>query len=65
MDLLWLAMRTRDGALVGDVPPPTVERLLAEELCEIDGVRLRPTLRGFLYNDRIAKMIAATIRDAP
>jgi oxygen-independent coproporphyrinogen-3 oxidase len=60
-DLLWLAMRTRDGAPLDDVPPRAVERLLAESLCEIDGVRLRPTLRGFLYNDRIAKLIAATM----
>jgi oxygen-independent coproporphyrinogen-3 oxidase len=65
VDLLWLAMRTRDGAPLREIPPRTAERLLAEELCEITGPRLRPTLRGFLYNDRIARMIAATVGDAP
>jgi oxygen-independent coproporphyrinogen-3 oxidase len=56
-DLVWLAMRTRDGAPLADVAPAAAERLLAERLCEIDGPRLRPTLRGFLYNDRIAKLL--------
>jgi hypothetical protein len=61
VDLLWLAMRTSDGAPLADVAAATAERLVAEGLCEIAGPSLQPTLRGFLYNDRIAKMIAATI----
>jgi oxygen-independent coproporphyrinogen-3 oxidase len=56
-DRIWLAMRTRDGALLADLPARLADRLLAQELCEIDGPRLRPTLLGFLHNDRIARVV--------
>jgi putative oxygen-independent coproporphyrinogen III oxidase len=62
IDRLWLGLRTRDGAAVADLTAAgrgaVADRLIAEGLCEIDGARLRPTLRGFLYNDRIAKLLS-------
>jgi hypothetical protein len=58
-DRLWLAMRTRDGAPLADVPARARDRLLADGLCEIVGARLAPTLRGFLHNDRVARTLVA------
>jgi len=65
VDLLWLGLRTRDGVAAADVAAAgraaVVESLISEGLCEaIDG-RIRPTLRGFLYNDRIARRLVASI----
>ena len=58
-DALWLAMRTCDGVAADRMPAGAAERLLAEGLVEERGGRVRPTLRGFLYNDRIAAQIVA------
>jgi putative oxygen-independent coproporphyrinogen III oxidase len=65
IDLLWLGLRTRDGVAEADVAAAgraaVVESLIAEGLCEVAGGRIRPTLRGFLYNDRIARRLVASI----
>lgn len=57
-DRLWLAMRTSDGAPLAGMPAALARRLVDDGLCEIAGAQLRPTLRGFLHNDRIARMVA-------
>lgn len=55
-DRVWLAMRTVDGvpaaALAG--APAFVAWLLDERLASVQDGRIRPTLRGFAYADRIA-----------
>ncbi len=56
-DLLWLAMRTRDGAPAAALPPSVVAWILAGGLGERDGDHLRPTLRGFLFADQVAARI--------
>lgn len=62
VDRLWLGLRTRDGVDVGEVTAagrgPIIERLIDEGLLERDD-RIRPTLRGFLYNDRIGRLLVA------
>ena len=61
-DRLWLGLRTRDGVAEADVAAAgragIVESLIAEGLLEAGGGRIRPTLRGFLCNDRIMRRIA-------
>jgi len=57
---LWLAMRASDGAPSeafagrGDL----LERLVADGLVDSRDGRVRPTIRGFLYNDLIARRVA-------
>ncbi len=57
-DRAWLGMRTRDGVAEEDLPGPVVAWMLAEGLAERVGLRISPTLRGFLMADRIAARIA-------
>jgi oxygen-independent coproporphyrinogen-3 oxidase len=58
-DRVWLAMRTVDGvpaaALAG--APAFVDWLLDERLARVQDGRIRPTLRGFAYADRIASRV--------
>jgi putative oxygen-independent coproporphyrinogen III oxidase len=60
-DRVWLGMRTADGvageALSG--APALVRWLLDENLATVGGGRIRPTLRGFAYADRIASRVFA------
>jgi oxygen-independent coproporphyrinogen-3 oxidase len=62
IDRLWLGLRTREGIAVDEVTAagrgPIIERLIDEGLLE-RGDRIRPTLRGFLYNDRIGRLLVA------
>jgi oxygen-independent coproporphyrinogen-3 oxidase len=53
-DLVWLGLRTSDGIARADVGEDLAAWLLSERLAEADGAWIRPTLRGFLYADRIA-----------
>ncbi|MBX3162804.1 MAG: coproporphyrinogen III oxidase family protein [Deltaproteobacteria bacterium] len=58
----WLAMRTVDGAPAGDLAahaPGVTPWLLDEGLAERRNERICPTLRGFLFADRIAARIVA------
>ncbi|MCW5808405.1 MAG: hypothetical protein KIT31_39005, partial [Deltaproteobacteria bacterium] len=58
----WLAMRTVDGAPAGDLAahaPGVNPWLLDEGLAERRNERICPTLRGFLFADRIAARIVA------
>jgi putative oxygen-independent coproporphyrinogen III oxidase len=61
VDRLWLGLRTLDGVAAAEVTAAgragVVDQLIAEGLCEPAGARVRPTLRGFLYNDRIARRL--------
>jgi putative oxygen-independent coproporphyrinogen III oxidase len=60
-DLIWLGLRTADGvgedALAGRAG--LADWLLAERLATRAGGRIHPTLRGFLYADRIAARVVA------
>jgi oxygen-independent coproporphyrinogen-3 oxidase len=62
VDRLWLAMRTLDGVRAADAEATpgaagALARLIDEGLCERAGARVRPTLRGLLCNDRIARTL--------
>ncbi len=64
IDRVWLAMRTIDGAGVADLDAlgaaardRLVARLGDEGLATLVDGRLRPTPRGFLFNDRIARHV--------
>jgi len=63
VDRLWLAMRTRDGAVEADLPPSLVDELVADRLAERRDGRICPTLRGFLMADRVAARIVQTMDD--
>lgn len=56
-DRIWLGMRTADGvdrsAFAGR--DELLSELLADGLAIADGDRIRPTLRGFLLNDFVAR----------
>jgi oxygen-independent coproporphyrinogen-3 oxidase len=58
-DRVWLGLRTSDGvaasALAGR--PRLVEWLVASGLVEVGPDRIRPTLRGFLYSDQVARRV--------
>ncbi len=58
-DELWLAMRTADGAPVAELPAAVVTWATREGLATVDGDRLRPNLRGFLFADQLAARIVA------
>jgi oxygen-independent coproporphyrinogen-3 oxidase len=53
-DLVWLGLRTTDGIDLAAAPASLVDWLLAEGLAVRSRTRIQPTLRGFLYADRIA-----------
>ncbi len=57
IDRAWLGMRTRDGVAETDLPAQVVDELLRDQLAERCGVRICPTLRGFLMADRIAARV--------
>ncbi len=55
---LWLSMRTSDGAPIDWFEAEgTIEELLRHRLAKEEGGRLRPTLRGFLYNNQIMRIL--------
>jgi oxygen-independent coproporphyrinogen-3 oxidase len=57
-DRLWLGLRTADGVAESDLAPTgIVDWLLAESLADRRGGRICPTLRGFLFADRIASRV--------
>lgn len=58
-ELLWLAMRTVDGADVGCMVgrEKVFDALLDEHLITRDEDRIRPTLRGFLYNNQLIRRL--------
>jgi oxygen-independent coproporphyrinogen-3 oxidase len=60
-DRVWLAMRTIDGVPAGALAgaPDFVAWLLDERLASVQDGRIRPTLRGFAYADRIASRVFA------
>ena len=62
-DRLWLGLRTSDGvdaALVGAAGADAALAGLAEAgLVELARGRWRPTLRGFLFSDQIARRVVA------
>jgi len=63
-DALWLGMRTSDGvseaALAGR--PRVRDGLVRDGLARAEGGRIRPTLRGFLHADEIARRLVAAPR---
>jgi oxygen-independent coproporphyrinogen-3 oxidase len=54
-DRLWLGLRTADG--VTGAPEALADWLEAQGLATRDGGRIRPTLRGFLFHDRVARRV--------
>jgi oxygen-independent coproporphyrinogen-3 oxidase len=56
---LWLALRTRRGADPAAFAGSgrLLDQLLADRLVERVAGRIRPTIRGFLFHDRIARAI--------
>ncbi len=58
-DGLWLAMRTADGAPVAELPAAVVAWATEAGLGTVEGGRLRPGLRGFLFADQVAARIVA------
>lgn len=60
-DRVWLAMRTADGVAAESLAgaPALVQWLLDERLAIVRDGRIRPTLRGFAYADRIASRVFA------
>jgi oxygen-independent coproporphyrinogen-3 oxidase len=63
-DRAWLAMRTRDGVAESDLAhaPGAADEWLAAGLVTRAGGRICPTLRGFLFADRIAARIVQSWR---
>jgi oxygen-independent coproporphyrinogen-3 oxidase len=59
-DLLWLGMRTSDGVDTSlfSGRPDLLDWLLTGALARPDGSRIRPTLRGFLHADQVARRVA-------
>jgi putative oxygen-independent coproporphyrinogen III oxidase len=58
-DLIWLGLRTADGIAADAASPDLASWLAAERLATVSGGRIHPTLRGFLYADRVAARVAA------
>lgn len=54
-DRLWLGLRTADG--VAGAPRALADRLVGAGLARVDGDRILPTLRGFLFADRVARWV--------
>jgi oxygen-independent coproporphyrinogen-3 oxidase len=61
LDRIWLGLRTRDGVTEADLAAfPAVARWLVDEgLAERDAGCIRPTLRGFLLADVVARRVVA------
>ena len=63
-DRVWLGLRTRDGvpadALAGQ--PGLLDWLGESGLAEVSADRIRPTLRGFLYSDQVARRVMDEFR---
>ncbi len=59
IDRAWLAMRTSDGVETAALAPAAgvADWLVSEGLAIVDSDRICPTLRGFLFADRIAARI--------
>lgn len=61
VELVWLGLRTCDG--VAEPEHPRLRRVLdglvADGLAERAGGAVRPTLRGFLYADQVARRVVA------
>ena len=60
-DRAWLAMRTRDGVADSVLLPELARALVDDGLAERRGGRICPTLRGFLFADRVAARIAQAL----
>jgi oxygen-independent coproporphyrinogen-3 oxidase len=60
-DLIWLGMRTSEGvpAALLDPYPELARWLVDSALAEPRGERICPTLKGFLFADRIASRVVA------
>jgi len=56
-DALWLGLRTADGVAADRLPGGVAAWLEAEGLAERRDGRMCPTLRGFLYADRVAARV--------
>jgi oxygen-independent coproporphyrinogen-3 oxidase len=61
-DLTWLGLRTRDGIASDAIAehPQLAAWLIQGGLVEEAGGRLRPTLRGFLQSDAVARRVVAS-----
>jgi oxygen-independent coproporphyrinogen-3 oxidase len=64
-DRAWLGLRTSDGVVEEALAPAAgvTDWLLTESLAERRAGRICPTLRGFLYADRVAARIVQSWRD--
>ncbi|HLL21216.1 MAG TPA: hypothetical protein VK427_03745, partial [Kofleriaceae bacterium] len=64
-DRAWLALRTSDGVVEADLAaaPGVADWLVAESLARRRDGRICPTLRGFLYADRVAARIVQSWAD--
>lgn len=63
-DRIWLGLRTSDGvpAEALDGRGPLRDWLVASGLVEVGSERIRPTLRGFLYSDQVARRVLDEFR---
>jgi coproporphyrinogen III oxidase-like Fe-S oxidoreductase len=63
-DRAWLGLRTSDGVTTDMLRPAVgvADWLVTERLAERRGDRICPTLRGFLYADRVAARIVQSWR---
>ena len=53
-DRIWLGLRTSDGVPLDAVPAELLDWLAGPAgLAAVDGARVRPTVRGFLYSNRV------------
>jgi oxygen-independent coproporphyrinogen III oxidase len=64
-DRAWLGLRTADGVTEAALAPAAgvADFLVAESLAVRRGGRICPTLRGFLYADRVAARVVQSWRD--
>jgi len=58
----WLGLRTSDGVAEADLAPAAglADWLVGQGLADRRGARICPTLRGFLFADRIASRVVGT-----
>jgi len=53
-DRIWLGLRTTDGVELADVPAELLDWLTGPaDLARVEGSRVQPTVRGFLYSNRV------------
>jgi oxygen-independent coproporphyrinogen-3 oxidase len=53
-DRIWLGLRTSDGIAQGEVPAEILEWLTGPaDLARVEADRVQPTVRGFLYSNRV------------